>query len=297
MTSTFPCNESPATTPDTMTSARLPGFVYVGTSKAGSTWLFNLLAEHPQVHVAASKGLYFFDHHFDRGVDWYLSQFHPSRTESIVAEISHSYLYSADACRRIREMNPQVRLMICLREPVDRTRSAYLDGVKNGQWSGSLAEQAEQTPRIVRESCYADHVRTYLQVFPRDQIHIALFDDLRSDPKGFAEEIIRFLQIDPLRLTTRHLQKVMPAAAPRNPTVTRWAKAASKTFRRWGWMRLRGRVKRSRFVRNMLYRPIDRPNALAVDEATLASLRNQFADDVRQLETLTGLPLTKRWGY
>ncbi len=74
---------------------RLPDFLYIGTSKAGSTWLFNTLAIHPEVHLASSKGLYFFDQHYDRGIDWYLDQFGGAGDARAMGEISHSYLVLA----------------------------------------------------------------------------------------------------------------------------------------------------------------------------------------------------------
>lgn len=59
-----------------MTCDRLaPDFLYIGTSKAGSTWLFNTMALHPEVFLASDKGLYYFDSQFSEGQDWYLEHF------------------------------------------------------------------------------------------------------------------------------------------------------------------------------------------------------------------------------
>ena len=67
-------------------AVRLPNFLYIGTSKAGSTWIYHVLAEHPQVFIAPAKGVYFFDAHFDRGLDWYGDHFRKARDEMIVGE-------------------------------------------------------------------------------------------------------------------------------------------------------------------------------------------------------------------
>ena len=101
----------------------VPSFLYIGTSKAGSTWLFNALSVHPEVYLASNKGLYYFDQHFDNGEEWYLDQFAAADSRPARGEISHSYLSSPEAPSRIAALNSQVRLLVCLREPVDRALS------------------------------------------------------------------------------------------------------------------------------------------------------------------------------
>jgi hypothetical protein len=88
----------------------MPNFAYVGTSKAGSTWLFNALTRHPEVYQASSKGLYYFDQHFDEGPQWYLDHFQAADDEVAMGEISGSYLSSPQAAARIADINPDMRL-------------------------------------------------------------------------------------------------------------------------------------------------------------------------------------------
>ena len=83
----------------------IPNFAYIGTSKAGSTWLFNALAGHPDVYLASNKGLYYFDQHFDEGQAWYLDHFRAAGDRPAVGEISHSYLSSPQVPARIAELN------------------------------------------------------------------------------------------------------------------------------------------------------------------------------------------------
>src|SRR5215212_230611 len=135
----------------------MPTFAYIGTSKAGSTWLLNALARHPQVYLASSKGLYYFDQHFDRGREWYLDQFEGAGDATAVGESSHSYRSSPEAAERIARFHPDMRLLGCLREPVDRAFSDYLDLVKNGQYDGPFAEALEVFPRLLDRGRYATH--------------------------------------------------------------------------------------------------------------------------------------------
>ncbi|MEX1026676.1 MAG: sulfotransferase domain-containing protein [Candidatus Paceibacterota bacterium] len=276
---------------------RQPNFIYIGTSKAGSTWLFDVLSRHPDVYVTPAKGLYFFDHHSSKGWSWYLDHFSDATSERIVGEISHSYLYSEIACERIAAMNPDIKLMVCLREPIDRAFSMYLDGIRNGKWTGTFEERYKDTPAIVDEGCYARHLETYLNRFSRDQIHVTLFDDLRWDPKSYAQGVFEALEVPPMSLDSKLLTKVMPASLPRNKTIVHIAKRTSEVCRRLKWKKLRGRVKRSRLIRSLLFRKLREAEKASISPEVLAELKVRFQPDVERLDELLGMQLCQRWGY
>jgi hypothetical protein len=277
-------------------TSAIPNFAYIGTSKAGSTWLFNALAGHPDVYLASDKGLYYFDQHFDNGQQWYLDHFRAAGNQAAVGEISHSYLSSPQAAARIAELNPGMRLLVCLREPVDRAFSDYLDLLKNGQFDGPFPAALEQFPRLLDRGRYATHLQRYVDLFPRQQLHVSLFDDLRSDPQAYADEVFGFLAIPRLDLPPADLKSRMPAGTPRITAVAAAAKSASKLAKRTGLRRLRSRVKRSVLVRQALYRPYkdDRPT---VDPVLAAELRLGFADEVLRLDSMLGRPVSATWGY
>lgn len=274
----------------------VPNFLYVGTSKAGSTWLFNALARHPEVYLASSKGLYYFDEHFDHGPQWYLNHFSAAEGKPAVGEISHSYLSSPEVAARIAEFNPEMRLLACLREPVDRAFSDYLDLVKNGQYDGPFSSALERFPRLLDRGRYATHLQRYLDRFAGEQIHVSLFDDLRKDPQAYADEVFTFLGIRRLALPPADLKSRMPAGTPRSTALATTAKSVSKLAKRAGLERLRSRAKRSVRLRQVLYRPFrdDRPT---IDPTQEAELRRGFADEVLQLDAMLGRAVSHVWGY
>jgi hypothetical protein len=273
----------------------VPDFLYIGTSKAGSTWLFNALSVSPDVWLASNKGLYFFDAHYERGLDWYLQQFRDADGRA-VGEFSHSYLSSPEAPARIAEYSPSMRLLVCLREPVDRAFSDYLDLVKNNGFPGSFPEAIEQYPRLLDRGRYATHLSRYLEHFPRNQIHIGLFDDLKTGAQAYADEVYDFLGLDRMALSAGDLRARMPAGRPRNTTVVGAAKRASKVAASVGLRRWRSRIKRSTVVRSALYRQYrdDKPRP---DTSVAAELRTTFAEEVARLDTLLGRPVSEVWGY
>ena len=276
--------------PDTV-----PDFLYIGTSKAGSTWLFNALAIHPDVWLASNKGLYYFDAHYDRGLDWYRAQFEGADGQA-VGEFSHSYLSSPEAPERIATYSPTMRLLVCLREPVDRAFSDYLDLAKNNGFTGSFTEAVEQHPRLLDRGRYATHLSHYLEHFPATQIHVGFFDDLKTGAQEYADEVYDFLGIDRIMLSAGDLRERMPAGRPRNTAMVRLAKRASKVAASVGMRRWRSKIKRSTVVRSALYKQYrdDKPR---LDPAVAAELRRGFAEEVARLDELLGQPVSERWGY
>jgi Sulfotransferase domain len=273
-----------------------PNFLYVGTSKAGSTWLFNILSLHPEVYLPSNKGLYYFDSHFDMGRDGYLAHFRGAGDAHAVGEISHSYLSSPEAPERIAALNPDMHLLVCLREPVDRAFSDYLDLQKNGLFNGSFEEALERYPSLIERGRYATHLERYLQFFPREQLHIGLFDELKADPQSYADSVFDFLGIGTLTLPRTALERRMPAGTPRNAHVAAAAKLASTIAKKVGLRRLRSRVKRSTTIRQLVYRPYgdDRPT---IEPEVAASLRKVFTPEIMRLDGLLVVGLAALWDY
>lgn len=118
-----------------MGTGLLPDFIIIGTQRAGTTSLYEYLVQHPQVLPAENIEVHFFDHHYAKGVDWYKGHF-PSKLEKFVAsmrsfgktlagEASPYYLFYEKAAERMHEILPNVKLIVLLRNPIDRAYSQY----------------------------------------------------------------------------------------------------------------------------------------------------------------------------
>jgi hypothetical protein len=272
----------------------LPNFLYVGVDKAGSTWLYKALRQHAQVYVPTAKDLYFFDREFERGVDWYRSFFQaaPPSARSL-GEICHDYLHSPVAPERIAATLPDVQILMTLREPVDRTRSAYLHSRKVGATELAFPAAIERHPWMWERSRYADSVTRYLDRFG-ERVTVLLFDDLANDPQGYFDQVCDALRIDRLPRYSIDLTAEQVARAPRHPAVNRAAKRAAVALRSRGHADLLGRIKHSRGVQRALYRDgVDQ----VVTPDVAHRLRAEFAPDVARLDAMLGIDVARRWGY
>lgn len=281
----------------TLKLTRLPNFLYIGPNKSGSTWIYDVLERHPDVYMAPGKGLHFFSSHYQRGLDWYASHFDASGGERIRGEVSHSYLYAEKACERIARLDLSMKLMVCLREPVERAFSEHLHAVKNGRVACSFESQLERDPSLLEHGCYARYLVPYLARFPREQLHVGVFDDLAADPERFARDLFAFLGVEPLPLSEEQRRKMMPAGEPRSRLLRRAAKRVSHALRSLGLQRLRGRLKTSRRVRTLLYRPYAREERPRMRPETRKWLREVYRDDVARLDKLLDGRFRQRWGY
>lgn len=102
-----------------------PDFIVVGAQKSGTTYLYNLLVQHKDILPAITKEVHYFDNNIEKGVDWYLYHF-PFRfnnKEKITGESSPYYLYHPLAAERIYNFNHNIKIIIILRNPVDRALS------------------------------------------------------------------------------------------------------------------------------------------------------------------------------
>jgi hypothetical protein len=107
----------------------LPDFVIIGAKKCGTTSFYDLLTQHPHVEPAALKASHYFDDYFDEGIEWYRRCFPLPRWKdgrrSITGEATPEYLLHPLVPERMVKVLPQVRLIVLLRNPVDRAYSDY----------------------------------------------------------------------------------------------------------------------------------------------------------------------------
>jgi hypothetical protein len=270
----------------------LPTFLFIGADKAGSTWLFSILRQHPRCFVAPAKDLYFFDRFYDRGLDWYRSFFDAVPASALaIGELSHDYLYSQDAADRIAATLPEVRLVAFLRAPVERTFSEYLYLVRSGlARPGDLRRALDRHPEALDHSRYARHLAGFVNRFPTDRLGVFLYDGLQADPASFARDVLGFLGLEAID-GIAYGERVLRAARPRSRMLARTARAAAATVRAAGMPTLVGRAKASVLTR-VLYAPYADEARPTLSPSDREWLHTELDSSVVELEALLGLDLS-----
>lgn len=121
----------------TSQSRKLPDFIIIGAMRAGTTTVHHLLNQHPDVFPAVKKEIHYFDHNFRKGESWYRAHFPPRglnapHGQKLTGEATPYYLYHPMAPYRVRRVLPHIKLIVILRDPVERAYSHYWHSVKLG---------------------------------------------------------------------------------------------------------------------------------------------------------------------
>lgn len=184
-------------------------FLIVGAEKSGTTWLADMLSQHEQIFIPEEKELHYFNrkfvefptldnYNFDKPLAWYLSFFEQARQEQQMGEICPSYLWDENAPSRIKKEFPTAKIVIVLREPVERTYSAYRFYQQRGVIPLVLDfRKAVKTfhLQMIQRSLYYEQVLRYINLFGEKQVFVTFVDDLKADNKKFLREIELFLGV------------------------------------------------------------------------------------------------------
>ena len=183
--------------------ARLPNALIIGAQKCGTTALYQQLAAHPDVFACAPKEPHFFSHNYGRprDMDAYRALFVGAGDEPVVLEASTTYSMfplAPGTPTRIRDaLGDDVRLIYCMREPLARTRAAYIHSLSAGTETRAIGDALSQDLRLVSPSLYGLQLERFLEVFPRDQILCLRHEDMRTDPAACLDTVLQFLDLEP----------------------------------------------------------------------------------------------------
>lgn len=168
-------------------SGRLPSFILIGAIKAATTWLTWQLKQSEGVFLPKDEPHYF-SREYHRGLDWYRNLFEPARSEQVVGEKTADYLANPLAAERIAELLPDARLLVQLRNPVDRAYSDYCMLFRRGTVGSNIEDYLDprraQFRRFLENGLYHAHLVRWRGLFPRKQLAIFLFEDVVAQPES-----------------------------------------------------------------------------------------------------------------
>lgn len=205
-----------------------PNFIIIGPPKCASTSLHFYLGQHPEIYTTKVKETRFFSLHYNKGMQFYADYFKDAGSAKAIGEATPSYSFLPFVADRIKENFPGIKLILCFRNPLDRTFSSWLmqkgmgkeklslreaidinvkqmgyitlegeEGEKT--WTGSTGNFNADETRLrtyVQGGMFAAILKSYYKRFKPEQIKIIFLDDLKKDFDGVMSDLFRFLGVD-----------------------------------------------------------------------------------------------------
>jgi len=194
---------------------RWPNLFIIGAMKAGTTSLYEYLKDIPDIYMSPVKEPKYFSEERDsentgvkriKDETEYLTLFEKAKDEKFLGEASPDYLFDPDSAKLINQIMPEAKIIIILRDPIERAFSHYLLDLRSNPTESQVHEKLlhDMNEKIKKKkirlrleaSFYHDDVKRYLEIFPREQVKILIFEEMMKNPKGTIQEILDFLGLN-----------------------------------------------------------------------------------------------------
>jgi hypothetical protein len=303
-----------------MTEGRLANFLIVGSTKAGTTSVYHCLQQHPQIylhptikesnffiepkHVLGAGPRFFGDQSFGQTESAYMSLFENSNPQihRAIGEVCTTYLhFSENAIPRIKHYLGDPKIIIFLRNPIERAYSHYMHNVRDGDEAYDFSEALRLEDvrkaqnlwlsfRLKELGKYSRDVENYLHNFTA--VKVIFYEDMRADMQSTLDEVCEFLEVDRLKFDVS--RRFNQSGVPKSKAMHSFAHGTSHLGRVFlGCLRrLIGEKRTSRFGAMIDSFNLKTEEMCAQDRAMLEAY---YYDEINRLSMLLGVDLRDRW--
>jgi hypothetical protein len=288
----------------------MPNFIIIGAPRAGTTSLYHYLRQHPQIAMSIIKETNYFaflasqlktENKIKSPSNWpvrtmaeYETLFDTKKDTKAIGEASPFYFYAPGVAQQIKLHLPNAKLILILRNPVERAYSTYLknrrEGIESRSFENAIEEEIRNPSNIVssenfyiRAGLYFEHISHYLQHFDRSQIKIVFQKDFQETPLLFLEELYKFLDVD-TKFTADvsvHFNEALPPLIIKNTSMRQYMKTVTHGIRAYLPQKLYFSLLKLKYMVNkniFKYPPLQKQTRLL--------LRDQYIQDIQHLQDL-----------
>ena len=266
-------------------------FIIIGAAKSATTWLQTQMQSDPAIYMPDPE-LHYFSWEYSRGQDWYLSQFSKQGLGRIVGEKSNSYLYVPEAAARLHRDLPHVKLIVQLRNPVERAYSSYCMLFRRGEVGADIESYLDpslgENFRFLVAGKFASYLQSYIDLFGREPLLILFFEGVLDDPETQMSRVRAHLGLPPRHLAPDSQEKVKDKTAPVVPARLRKLLAWMKPIAR----PLRG-TREFEAIRGLIVRKTQYPS---LTDELRKRLNEYYRPSIEALEQISGQSLSQWYG-
>ncbi len=279
-----------------MQGERAPDFIGIGAQRAGTSWIYANLASHPSICMG-EKELHFFsrDRYIKKGIAWYQRHFAECGSGVLCGEFSTSYLYSKEALLRIKKHAPDAKIIVVLRNPIERAFSNYYMDIMAGAIprETSFRDALARDPGYIERGLYFKHLAEFY-LKNKDSILVLVHEDSKKDPKKYMAMVYSFLGINPYFESEFLYTKINESRVPSSVALERIMNWGAATFRALGFEKLVWFIKRQGVASRVRSKNTSQKKD-SLDEDTRSMLVEQFYQDTQQLSQLLQRDLCNEW--
>lgn len=216
---------------------KLPDFIIIGAQKSGTTALFDYLSQHPELKAATSKEVHYFDRNYHKGRRWYLGHFPLRSDKRLSGEASPYYLMHPLVPQRVKNLSPEIKLIVLLRNPITRAFSHYqmecrakIETLCFKDALNAEEERIKGEEELLIDSreyrsfnhlhfsyktrgLYARQLKRWFEHYPRENFFIESAERFFNETSDVYSEIIKFLGLEPKELKAYPAKNVGGSAA------------------------------------------------------------------------------------
>jgi len=188
---------------------KLPDFVIIGAQKSATSFLHHCLKEHPEIYLPDSEVPFFEDSDFQKSTVQDLEDLlAPAEPGNVIGIKRPNYLGDVECAQNIHSIVPEAKLIVILRNPLDRAMSAYFHQMSNGLLpvrsvpagirnllDGKYSLKYPRSKQIIGYGFYCTHLKRYLEFFDKGQLLVLYYSEIKSNPQQAIQEVCRFLKV------------------------------------------------------------------------------------------------------
>lgn len=282
---------------------KLIDFVGIGAPRCATTWIYQCLKEHPQICMSVPKETNYFLS--SKKTKDYKSYFKDCKISQLKGEFSTHYIFYPDkVIPRMKTQNQNVKLIVCLRNPIERAYSHYLFNKSFGGICSffSFRQALNKEKILIKGGLYYSLLKKFYASFPRENILVLIYEDIQKDPLKFIQNIFKFLKVDDSFVPPSLNKKLNPRTDSRlyfpilSQTISKFVYYSTKKqsgilFHLYKFLKGARVSKLTKVIRkiNLRKRPEEfreYPSADTIDRETRKFLQKIFSRDIKNLEKL-----------
>ena len=265
----------------------LINFIGIGGQRCGTTWIYEILKE-----------THYFSYNYHFGHIWYQDRFDSSNMRTL-GEYSTSYLYDIQCPERVFNYNKKMKIILSVRNPIERFISHHKHEVIGQRISKEILNPKKLiklNPSYIDYGMYYKYLSHWLQYFPKDQILIVLFDDIKNNPNKVVEKIYQFLEVDISFVPESLYKKINSSWVAKSNLLLKSQRYIARILRKFGLGLMIDVIKKLGFKKTLDNINNDsNSDIIYMNEQDNKSFINYFYNDLKKLSDLIELDLSRIW--